>query len=296
MTPTTRRDPDRMIRSFLEAGPTELSDRVFDAILDDLHRHRQRAGNGLWRIPAMPRSALLAATVIAAVALVAIIIGVTHPFSGVGGKATPTPQPSQSPAANLGEPIGSLVAGTYRTSTFNQPFTAVLPAEPSTLSSAGPAVGDLWTDHKTFRIKLGEASGNAAGAVTIHDDVTLAADLCDGRQGVISDVPASVAAIGTWLTSSSGLTVSAGKPIAVDGRQGMSWDIGLPAGCATHGDAVGPVVGFQTGEHHRVYAIPAGTDTIIAFTWGSGYGGIGEERLSDVNAWADQLIASMRFN
>ena len=295
MTQSTRRDPDQLIRSFLQAGPTELADRVFDAILDDVHRHRQQAATGLWRIPSVSRYALVAATAVLAVALIAVVIGIAKPFSNVGNEGTPTPQPTASGAANLGEPIGRLTAGTYRASTFTEPFTVVIPPEPSALAAA-PAVGDLWDDHKTLRVKLDVASGTAAGAVTIHDDVTLAADLCDGTQGVISDVPASVAAVGTWLTSSSGLTVSAGQPIEVDGRQGMSWDIGFPAGCATNGNAVGAVVGFDTGEHHRVYAIPTGNDVIIAFTWGAGYQGQGEEKLADINAWADQLIASMRFN
>lgn len=289
MTPTTRRDPDRLIRSFLEAGPTELADRVFNAILDDVHRHRQRAVIGPWRIHSMSRSTLITATVVAAVAIVLVAVGIAHPFSNVGAQPTPTP------AASRGEPIGDLTSGTYEALTFTQPFTLVIPPEPSALA-AGTAVGDLWTDHKTLRIKVDVTPDSSGGAVTIHDDVKLAADLCDASKGLISDVPTSVDAVGSWLTSSAGLRVSAGRPIVVDGRQGMSWDIGLPTGCAEGGGASGAVIGFESGEHHRVYAIPTGTDTIIAFTWGSGYGGTGEEKLSDINAWADQLVASMRFN
>ncbi len=267
MTQSTRRNPDRMIQSFLEAGPTELADRVFDAVLDDVHRHRQQAATGLWRIPTMSRSALVAAAAVAAVALVAVIIGVTNPFSGVGTTPTPTAQPSSTPAANLGEPIGNLVAGTYRTSSFTEPFTVDVPAMPSALAT-GPAVGDLWAGRKTLRIKLGVTPGATLGAVTIHDDVPLAANLCDAGQGLMSDVPSSVAAVGAWLTSSTGLGVAAGTTIEVDGRQGMSWDIALPAGCADAGSPDGAVVSLEAGEHHRVYAIPTGTDTIVIFTWG----------------------------
>jgi hypothetical protein len=294
MTPTTRRDPDRLIRSFLEAGPSELSDRVFDAILDDVHRHRQQAGSGLWRI-AMSRSGLVAAAAIAAVALVAVIIGVTHPFSGVGTNPTPTPRPSSTPAANLGEPIGNLTAGTYRTSSFTEPFTVDVPAMPSALAT-GPAVGDLWAGRKTLRIKLGVTADATLGAITIHDDVPLPANLCDAGKGLVSDVPSSVAAVGAWLTSSTGLGVGTGTNFEVDGRQGMSWDITLPAGCADAGSPDGAVVSLEAGEHHRVYAIPTATDTILIFTWGAGYGGQGEEHLADINAWADQLVSSMHFN
>lgn len=295
MTQTTRRDPDRLIRSFLEPGPSELSDRVFDAILDDVHRHRQQAATGLWRIPAMSRTALVAAAAVAAVALVAVIIGVTHLFSGVGTNPTPTARPSSTPAANLGEPIGDLTAGTYRTSRFTEPFTVDVPAEPAALA-IGPAVGDLWNDLKTLRIKVGVTPGSTLGAVTIHDDVALPADICNASQGLISDVPASVAAVGAWLTSSTKLAVSAGSSLQIDGRAAMRWDISLPAGCADGGTATDAVVGFESGEHHRVYAIPTKTDTIVVFTWGAGYGGDGEEHLADVNAWADQLVSSMHFN
>lgn len=237
----------------------------------------------------MSRSTLIAATLVAALALILVVIGITHPFSNVGNG------PTSSPAANLGEPIGELTSGTYTAATFTEPFSLVIPREPSSLA-AGPTTGDLWEGHRTLRIKVGVTADLGIGALTIHDDVFLDADICDAGKGTIADVPTSVQAIGSWLTASSGLTVSEGRPILVGGREGMSWDIALPADCAVGGGAAGAVVGFESGEHHRVYAIPTGTDTIIAFTWGSGYRGEGEEKLSDVNAWADQVVASMRFN
>ena len=245
----------------------------------------------------MSRYAVVAATAIAAVVLLGVVIGITHPFSNVGAEPTPTAIPSLgTPAANLGEPIGNLSAGTYRASAFTEPFTVVIPAEPSALSSDGPAVGDLWSNDKTLRIKLGAAPGNADGALTFHDDVTLAADVCDGGKGAISDVPTSVEAVGSWLTNSAGLNVGTGTAITVDGRQAMSWDIALPAGCGETAAPSSAVVYFSAGERHRVYAIPTGSDTIIAFTWGSGTGGVGDQKLSDINSWADELVAAMRFN
>ena len=302
MTQSTRHDPDRLIRSFLQAGPAELADRVFDAIVDDVHRHRQQATTGLWRFPTVSRYALVGATVVVAVALVAVVIGITKPFSNIGTNGSPTPQPSHTPAANLGEPVGNLQTGTYHASKFTEPFTMIIPPEPAALA-AGPALGDLWTDSKTLRIRPGHLGSDMAGAVTIHDDVPLAADLCDPSRGVISDVPSSVDAVGAWLTGSTGLTVSPGAivaingvQVAVDGRQARFWDIYLPTTCGTADGPAGAVVWFQPGEHHRVYAIPTGKDTIIVFTWGAGYAGQGEEHLAEINAWADQLVASMHFD
>ena len=52
---------------------------------------------------------------------------------------------------------------------------------------------------------------------------------------------------------------------------------------------------FQTNEHHRIYAIPTGADTIIAVTWGNDFGGAGEEFLNEMNAATDDIVRSMDF-
>ena len=57
----------------------------------------------------------------------------------------------------------------------------------------------------------------------------------------------------------------------------------------------GPAFWFQANEHHRIYAIPTGDDTIIGVTWGNAVGGEGEEFLDEMNAATDDLVRSMTF-
>src|SRR5439155_13499714 len=66
---TASRDPDKLIRAFLDEGQTDLPDRVFDAVRHDIQRTRQRVVIGPWRVPNMNMFARVA---IAAAAVVAI--------------------------------------------------------------------------------------------------------------------------------------------------------------------------------------------------------------------------------
>ena len=50
---TTSRDLDRLMEAFLEDGPAVMTDRVVEAIRDDVDRIEQRAGIGPWRTPHM---------------------------------------------------------------------------------------------------------------------------------------------------------------------------------------------------------------------------------------------------
>ena len=50
---TASRDPDRLIRAFLDEGLTELPDRVYDVVRSDIDRTRQRVVVGPWRTPDM---------------------------------------------------------------------------------------------------------------------------------------------------------------------------------------------------------------------------------------------------
>ena len=68
--------------------------------------------------------------------------------------------------------------------------------------------------------------------------------------------------------------------LTVDGRTATAWDVTFGARCA--GSRDGPVY-MSAGDHHRFYAIPTGTDTILAITWDS-----------DLAA-TDKLVESMTF-
>jgi hypothetical protein len=98
----TNADFDRHAAAYLADGPTELSGRVLDAALREVHETRQRGRwSAPWRSQPMFSAARLAA--VAAVALLAFGFALV----GVSG---PNPTPSPSTIASAGPSTGCLVA------------------------------------------------------------------------------------------------------------------------------------------------------------------------------------------
>jgi hypothetical protein len=103
---TTFRDPDRLIDAFLKEGPTELPDRAYAVISEEIEQTKQRVVIGPRRISDMNTFAKLA---IAAAVLIAVGfagINLLPSNSGVGGvpqspiptaSPTPSPTPTASP-------------------------------------------------------------------------------------------------------------------------------------------------------------------------------------------------------
>jgi Tol biopolymer transport system component len=119
---TEPREPDRLIRAALEDGPSVLPDRVLDSVLGEVHRTRQRAALGPWRIQPMSRTALAATAVIAVVLIGGLVLfgrGQSAPVVGTVATASPSasqspsvPPPSPSPIASASMPIGVQAPGT----------------------------------------------------------------------------------------------------------------------------------------------------------------------------------------
>lgn len=277
---TTSRDPDRLITAFLEEGPNVMSDRVLDAIRDDVNRNDQRAGFGPWRTLTMSRP-LIAAAVIAAV-LVGGLAVYTLVRPSVGTDA-PTPSPTPSPASFPFD--GDLEIGTtYIHESFAEPLRFTVPSS----MSGGRLAGDFNVSSQ-FRINDFEY-----GVATFYDDVQILDDLCDPT-GLIT-IPSTPEEVEAWLTESVGLTVSDPIALTVDGRTAAGWDVELGESCGTGEPSVdGGTFWFQANEHHRIYAIPTGDDTILAVTWGNDFGGAGEEFLDEMNIATDDIVRSMDF-
>ena len=133
---TARRDPDRLIRTFLDDGPDELPDHSYDAVRAHIDHTRQRVVIGPWREPQMSNFARIG--IAAAAVLVIAVIGVNLlPGQGPGvGQApgpspTATASPSPSPVALRLPFSGDLGAGTYyiedRSITNAERFTFTVP-------------------------------------------------------------------------------------------------------------------------------------------------------------------------
>ena len=98
---TARRDPDRLIRAYLDDGPAELPDRSFDAVRAHMDHQRQRVVIGPWRIPLMSNVTRFAIAAAAIVVVAVIALNLLPKSGGIGGPAvTPTPSPSPSPSAS----------------------------------------------------------------------------------------------------------------------------------------------------------------------------------------------------
>lgn len=112
---TATRDPDRLIRAWLELMPDEAPDRVVSAVLQAAEAAPQvRAWPwaGIRRTPRMNRLLLVAATALVAVALLGGTILFTGGSDGLTGP-TPSPSPTASPAPAFFAPPDELIWGDW---------------------------------------------------------------------------------------------------------------------------------------------------------------------------------------
>lgn len=108
------RSSERVVDAFLEEGPIRMSDRLFDAIVDDVYRTRQWGVTAPWRSFFMQRTALATAVVVVAIAVVGTALVLTRPNDArVGTQPSPppaTPSPSLAPAIGPSlAPAGSTI-------------------------------------------------------------------------------------------------------------------------------------------------------------------------------------------
>lgn len=242
----------------------------------------------------MSRFALTATAVAVAAVVVGLAVALTRPAPQTGAQSTPA---AHSPAATNGivhdTAIGALVAGqTYRASTFSTPYTFTVPAQPASLLGGNGMTGDALDAAHALRISPGQ------GALTFQDGVGRPLDLCHPGSGVLTPLSGTPQSVGDWLAATKGLTITRRPDISLSSGTAMSWDVALASTCYS-GDGTfsspAPVVWFQAKEHHRVYAVPTPSGTMLILTWGNGYRGEGEDVLPAVNAWTDQLVKTIRF-
>ncbi len=138
---TASRDPDKLIRAFLDEGQTDLPDRVFDAVRHDIQRTRQRVVIGPWRVPNMNMFArvAIAAAAVVAIGFAWVNFGPSQAGPSVGAQPTPTPTPSPKPLPDA----GALEPGRYWLNPVGAPNVTPLPRIALTLPAGWSAAGDL---------------------------------------------------------------------------------------------------------------------------------------------------------
>ena len=172
---TTPRDPDRLLAAYLADGMEILSDRVTDAVLDEVHRTRQRAVFGPRRTFQMLKPFLAASAAIVAVAVGAYALGLLKPASSDPGSSATPPVATQSDAVlPTAQPSfvslqrGELEAGVWQARLAEQVVSMEVPAD------QGRVFGTVWPDAKTvlienvqgdFTIQSGRGAPIATGAI-----------------------------------------------------------------------------------------------------------------------------------
>ena len=250
MTPP--RDPDRLIRAFLDDGADLLPDQVFDAVRGEIHRTRQRTvvvpfGNA--SIVAVAAAVILlvgAGAYLLRPSLSAIVGGpaatlapesssdAVIPPSPATTPRSPSPSPVRCPHAYGGRCLGPLSAGTYRTAVLQTPLTYTVPnGWANDVDTAGNF--QLLPPNASFE----GVDAGTADYVSVADGVAAASADCEEHPQIGIDT--TPAAIATFLAAQPGIAPTTPTPVTVGGLRGVVLDLelaeGYSAGC--------PYVGYE---------------------------------------------------
>jgi hypothetical protein len=235
----TARDPDRLIRAFLDEGGTELPDRVYSEVRNQIDVTRQRVVFGPWRETQMTNFTRFAIAAVAVVVVAVVAIKLLPGSNGIGGLptsapsptaalptaspavvATSTPAPALSPSpgvtltqSRVGTP---LAAGTYYVADpFGQPLRLSLPDE-WTLSTLKPGIIDLWRSTATD-----DANANTLSIARVNK---VFADPCHNDLGPKVETN-TVQEIVAALTSQTGFQAGPVTDIQIDGAAGKTFEL-----------------------------------------------------------------------
>ena len=215
---TASRDPDRMIRAFLDEGEAQLDDRVYDAVRAEIEQKRQRAVVGPWRTPIMNKFVTIGLG--AAAVVVALFVGVQllgPPEGGVGSAPTagqtlePTLEPTPGP--------------TPRTHVLS------LPGDPIAVRVTIPATG--WSGEPGGGVLFSQREADppdGAGIITFVEDegYRVYGDPCTWST-TMPDAPATtVDELVAALSSQASRDASAPVDITLDGYAGKSITLHVP--------------------------------------------------------------------
>jgi hypothetical protein len=252
---TARRDPDRLIRAFLEDSRVDLPDHVFDVVRNEIDHKRQRVVIGPWREEKMFKYAGFALAAAAVVLIAVVGIQFLPGNGGIGGQPTtsPTPTPSPSPTprptAIAGED-GPLQAGVYIAHPFaDDPmsFTFTVPSD-SWMGIAvdpGQLIGIEWKG----------ANGEQTAGFGFLRLSSLNGDPCQW-EGAADDVAVgpTVDDLVTALVSSADYETTEPVATTVSGFSGYQIQVTIQAplpsgGCDNHAFRIWNADGFDIYAH-----------------------------------------------
>lgn len=251
---TAPRNPDTLIRTFLEEGLLELPDRAFDAVRRDIHRTRQRTVIGPWREPSMSTLTRLA---IAAAVLVAV--GVTWfnfgPVANVG-PPRPSATAAPSPTPELVNGFRPLPPGRYAFDWSRVPGSDGEPGP--TISITIPSGG--WTSYDTFAAdkNYGPSDPGAGPSFVVWKITNRYVDGC-AQDAVLSPAPGpGIDELLSALGNQPGITAGKATPVTVDGYSGKSIELTVAVDIATCNRGFYPWLDKYVqgnNERLRVYAL-----------------------------------------
>jgi hypothetical protein len=299
-----RSDTERLVRSWLEPGPTSMPDRVVDVVADRISRQRQRRHWRLpWRLPMTNQMKVLVG--LAAVLVIAFTGWSILPRQGgIGGPGpspglSPSPSPAISPsprAAACSDPnfqcAGPLSVGEHSSVAFKPAMTFRVP--------------EGWYNNlDRDRSYTFVAPGNTL-SLAVYSQVAIPEQNATCTAARKAGVGSTVADWVTFLTKHPGLVASAATPVTVGPFSGMRVTVHVGRGWTkTCPNSIAPAAYLITDNGPtptRVYWIDdqyttftlvdvAGETVIIAM----------QSAPSDVANTADQelirpILESIRFN
>lgn len=257
---TASRDPERLIRAFLDEGEERLGDPIYEAVRAGIEQKRQRAFIGPWRTPIMNKLVTFGFGA-AAVAVVGLFLGYQLLGSprNVGGPGNPTPTPDATatpvptPTPRPAPPLNQSFASTLHGYSVSYPEGWTTEAATEAWTGTQPNFGDApadflydpsLNDHLFVSIasrSIGDASaaGWAAEEITLFECTASEPTTVDGASGLIGSDDCNVAAVTMDGRGYVFALYTSGDEAWIARTYNRAWFAGLLATVQLHpGDAV----------------------------------------------------------
>jgi hypothetical protein len=220
-----RSDIDRLLRHWMDDGPTRMPDRIVDVVADRISVQRQRRS---WRLPwRLPMNSFVKLGAAVAAVLVVAVVGwnLLPKSSGPGGDPTPTPIPTPIPTPT-GTPVatgpvdlpdGAVVPGRYRMTLFED---ASSPSVVADVPAGWQGIGG------NALVSPGEDTTTGIVIALIEAD-GLFSDPCQWVDGRVVVGP-TVDDLVTALKANTSYPSSAATPVTFGKFEGQELELQLP--------------------------------------------------------------------